>query len=201
VVAVLSAAAFAVLSVLAAFGNGVLLRIDLPMQRAVEGHRVGWVTSAMKVITWLGSSPLAWGVVGALALWALVTERRRTAIILVVAFGLTFAVKYPLKALIDRPRPDLSPLVGASGSAFPSGHALTAFWLWMVLPFVLLRAGRARTSAWIASAAIVLAVGFSRIYLGEHWLTDVVGSFLLGTVAVLLTAASLRGGLRGQSLI
>jgi undecaprenyl-diphosphatase len=199
-VAVLSVAAFAILSALAAFGNGVLLRVDLPVQRAVEGHRIGWVTASMKAITWLGSSPVAWGVVGAVALWALVTGRRRTAIILVVAFGLTFVVKYPLKALIDRPRPDLSPLVGASGSAVPSGHALTAFWLWVVLPFALLRAGWARTSAWIILAAIVLAVGFSRIYLGEHWLIDVIGSFLLGTVAVLLTAASLRGGPRESTL-
>jgi undecaprenyl-diphosphatase len=200
VAAAVSAAGFAALSALAVFGNGLLLRIDLPVQRAVEGNRVGWVTAAMKVITWLGSSPVAWGFVGALALWALVRGRRRMAIVLVVAFGLTFAIKYPLKALIDRPRPDLSPLVRASGAAFPSGHALTAFWLFSVVPFVLLRRSAARTFAWIASAAIVLAVGFSRIYLGEHWLTDVLGSFLLGTVAVLLTAARLRHDPKGPPL-
>ena len=54
--AVLSAVAFAVLAFLPAFDNGLLLRVDL--QRAVEGHRVGWVTSAMKVVAWLGASPL-----------------------------------------------------------------------------------------------------------------------------------------------
>jgi membrane-associated phospholipid phosphatase len=190
-VAVPAATGFAALAVLAAFWDRILLKLDLPVQRVVEGHRVEWVTDVMKVVTWLGSSAVAWGVVGALALWALATGRLWTATVLVVAFALAFAVKFPLKTLVDRPRPHLSPLVQASGAAFPSGHALTALWLWGLLPLVLV-VPRVRAWAWGAAAMIVPAVGFSRIYLGEHWLTDVIGSLLLGAVALAITAAALR---------
>jgi undecaprenyl-diphosphatase len=190
--AVSFAAAFAVLALLAAFANELLLKVDLPVQRAVEGHRVGWATTAMKIVTWLGASPVGWGLVGAAALWALLHGRRRVAFVLAIAFGVTVAVKLPLKAFIDRPRPNLAPLVHASGAAFPSGHALTAFFVFGVLPFVVLPAGRSRIVAWLGSALIVLAVGFSRIYLGEHWLTDVMGSYLLGAVFVLTVGAILR---------
>jgi undecaprenyl-diphosphatase len=184
--------AFAALTSLAAFANGALLRLDLPVQRAVEGHRVGWVTSAMKIVTWLGASPVGWALVGVVALWAFLNGRPRVAIILVIAFGLSVAVKVQFKALIDRPRPSLAPLVHASGAAFPSGHALTAFVVFGLLPLVLLPTGRARIVSWLGSALIVLAVGFSRIYLGEHWLTDVIGSYLLGALFVLSVAAILR---------
>jgi undecaprenyl-diphosphatase len=184
--------AFATLTSLAAFANGALLRLDLPVQRAVEGHRVGWVTSAMKIVTWLGASPVGWALVGVVALWAFLNGRPRVAIILVIAFGLSVAVKFQFKALIDRPRPSLAPLVHASGAAFPSGHALTAFVVFGLLPLVLLPTGRARIVSWLGSALIVLAVGFSRIYLGEHWLTDVIGSYLLGALFVLSVAAILR---------
>jgi membrane-associated phospholipid phosphatase len=186
--AILSAAAFAALAFLAALDNGLLLRLDLPVQRAVEGHRVGWVTSAMKIVTWLGASPVGWALVGVVALWVFLKGRPRVAFVLAIAFGLSVAVKFPLKALIDRSRPSLAPLVHASGAAFPSGHALTAFVVFGLLPLVLLPTGPSRIVAWLGSALIVLAVGFSRIYLGEHWLTDVIGSYLLGTVFVLAVA-------------
>ena len=128
---------------------------------------------------------------GVVALWVFLNGRLRVAIILVIAFGLSVAVKVPLKALIDRPRPSLAPLVHASGAAFPSGHALTAFLVFGLLPLVLLPVGPARNVAWLDSALIVLAIGFSQIYLGEHWLTDVVGSYMLGAVFVLTVGAIL----------
>jgi undecaprenyl-diphosphatase len=184
--------AFAALGFLAAFANGSLLRLDLPVQRAVEGHRLGWITSAMKIVTWLGASPVGWALVGVAAQWVFLKGRLRVAFILVIAFGMTVVVKFPLKALIDRPRPSLAPLVHASGAAFPSGHALTVFVVFGLLPLMLIPVGRARNVAWLDSALIVLAVGFSRIYLGEHWLTDVVGSYLLGAVFVLTVGAILR---------
>lgn len=77
---------------------------------------------------------------------------------------------------------DVDELVHATGAAFPCGHATQAIAVWGMLTVLLLRGHgrRARTAAVTGSTLLVLLIGASRIYLGAHWLTDVVGGFALG---------------------
>ena len=72
-------------------------------------------------------------------------------------------------------------MIQVSGYAFPSGHALAAATCWFMIA-VLLGFGRARwvkVTLWVAAFAIAALVGLSRIYLGVHWWTDVIGGFAL----------------------
>jgi undecaprenyl-diphosphatase len=107
-----------------------------------------------------------------MALWAAVT---------MVSGALLGVV---LKAVVDRARPVLPDAVAhAPGASFPSGHALTATLgcgtvLLIMLP--LLRSTWARAIAWAVAAFVTVAVGYSRVALGVHWVTDVVGGALLG---------------------
>jgi undecaprenyl-diphosphatase len=88
-----------------------------------------------------------------------------------------------LKTVVDRARPVFThPVATAPGASFPSGHAFTATLgagvvLLVVLP-LLPRWGRA--VAWLLAVLVPLAVGYSRIALGVHWISDVVGGWLLG---------------------
>ena len=97
-----------------------------------------------------------------------------------------------LKISFHRTRPDLWPaLVTEKTASFPSGHATmtTVFFGGIVaLVFHLTRNRPARAGALFAGAVIVLAVGFTRIYLGAHWLTDVLAGYLVGLLWVVLCA-------------
>ncbi|MER8185922.1 phosphatase PAP2 family protein [Kitasatospora sp. NPDC094015] len=114
-----------------------------------------------------------------LALWAGLTE---------TAAGL---IGLLVKITVARVRPALpEPVAHAPGFSFPSGHAMTAMTSCAVLLLVLLPVvpRRARPAAWMLAALVVLGTGLTRIALGVHWVSDVLGGWLLGLALVASTA-------------
>ena len=95
-----------------------------------------------------------------------------------------------VKTLVERARPSLEdPVAHAPGFSFPSGHAMTATTSFAILLLVLLpMVPRAlRPLCWGIAVVSVVGVGFTRIALGVHWFSDVVGGWLLGLAVVALT--------------
>jgi len=166
--------------------------VDRRITLAVRGLHEPGRDSLARTITALGNAqfliPAALAAVA--ALW---WKGRRVS-------GLLFAgsvlggwlLETVLKISFHRTRPDLWPaLVTEKTASFPSGHATmtTVFFGGIVaLVFHLSRARWARVVAVVFGGAIVLAVGFSRIYLGAHWLTDVLAGYLVGLLWVVLCA-------------
>jgi undecaprenyl-diphosphatase len=158
----------------------------------IVGHiRADWLIHVAKVITALGSSAVVIPLV-LLSAGALASARRWPELgVLVVGTLIILFGQHDLKAAVDRPRP-LGSLVDTTGSAFPSGHSAHAvFYLWASLTLVLrLRPGMARaTAVVIAVIAITTLIGFSRVYLGAHYLSDVFGGWSLGVAAYAFCAA------------
>ncbi|HCA84368.1 MAG TPA: hypothetical protein DEQ61_01970 [Streptomyces sp.] len=108
------------------------------------------------------------------------------------------AAQQGMKAAVGRERPRWpDPVDSAHYAAFPSGHAMTAAFACVVLVWLLRRAGAG--AWWRAAMALavvsVLGVGFTRVYLGVHWVSDVLGGWLLGVV---VASGSIAGYERWQ---
>jgi undecaprenyl-diphosphatase len=94
-------------------------------------------------------------------------------------------LEFTLKALADRPRPDLERLLPGNGPSFPSGHVLAAIALWGLLPPIVALFTNNRSLWWasvVVSGLLIATISASRVYLGVHWFSDVVGGLLVGTL-------------------
>lgn len=169
---------------------------DPPVASWLAEHRTAWLTRCMQAVTWLGSGwvtvPLLVAAALLLPLWH---DRRRTlALVLTVSVGAAVLVTVG-KLVTVRPRPEFGEvLTTATGYAFPSGHSAQAAAAYGVLAvLVSVRVGRSvRPLVWLAAGSVVLLIGFSRMYLGVHWLTDVLAGYALGTGWLIVVVA---GGL------
>jgi undecaprenyl-diphosphatase len=152
-----------------------------------SGQLMDW-----KIITDLGG-PATWRIMGAVAAIVLWVRRRRfDAVFIIVALGGAAALSAVVKALVGRPRPALShPVAHAAGAAFPSGHMLTAtVAAGLVIGLTWSSLGKiGRTGVAVAVVLSAGLIGFSRLMLGVHFPSDVVGGALLGAVWLAVLAA------------
>jgi undecaprenyl-diphosphatase len=136
-------------------------------------------------VTALGSGVVV-GLVVALAgayLWG--SRHRYSAVLLWLALGGSWILSSVLKAFFNRPRPDLFEwrTPHAFQASFPSGHSITAMVGYATLAYLVSRLIPQRPLRWLtiaAAALIVAVVGWSRMYLGVHWPSDVLGGYATG---------------------
>jgi membrane protein DedA with SNARE-associated domain/membrane-associated phospholipid phosphatase len=174
----------------------------------VIAHRTGWLTSVLQVLTWLGSTVVIIPAGLAVGLYFLIRHRDwRPLALLAAAVAGAGGLYNIVKPLVGRPRPGDAIWIGHySGAAFPSGHATQSVAFYAMLAIVLSARPsiRRRAVLWSAATLVVLIVGASRIYLGAHWLTDVLAGYALGAtwvaivVVVLLTTS--RGTGKGRAV-
>jgi membrane-associated phospholipid phosphatase len=197
-----AAAVFSLLTLLVAARWPPMLSMDRGGVREINEFARGHTAfvQAMQFLSWLGSGSVEAPLLAMAAVAMLVLRRFRLAVLLTAVPLGGVAINNAVKALVERSRPVLDVPVGhAPGWSFPSGHAQAA----MVTALVLLLAltplvfGAWVRVLWGAAAVLVLGIGFSRIALGVHFVSDVVGGYLLGLVYVAVCLRLL--GVRGPS--
>jgi undecaprenyl-diphosphatase len=154
----------------------------------VAGHAM--LVTAVKAVTWLGSDGVLWTVIGAAAVVLALRRQWRLAIYLLVTGAGALILDPVLKALVGRLRPVVAhPIAHGIGNSFPSGHALGSIVCYGAVLLVFLPAarGRWRTTFIAVTAALVALIGISRILLGVHYLSDVVGAWAVGIAWLGLT--------------
>lgn len=154
---------------------------------AFQGQQTGWLDRSALALSTLGGTVVAGALVLAAAI-VMAALRRWADGMMVVLGGLLIAAGDGLKSVVERPRPDYY-LVGSepSGLSFPSGHSIYAFIFGGILIFLvgkLIPFPALRYSLQTGLALLILAMGASRVYLGAHWPSDVIGGFLFGGVAL-----------------
>ncbi|UUX96204.1 phosphatase PAP2 family protein [Aquabacterium sp. J223] len=151
-----------------------------------------WLPGMVRDVSALGSTVvLTLVTVGALGQLLLMGRRAAALRVLLAVLG-GLVISHGLKGLIERPRPRLVPHLDAVVNAsFPSGHALMSAVVYLTLGVLLAaQATRRRERAYVLGLALLMtvAVGSSRVYLGVHWPSDVLGGWALGLAWALLCA-------------
>ena len=166
-----------------AVDRAILLGLRLPGNPAVP-LGPSWLPEAMTDLTAFGSPTGLLLVCFAVTLFLLLARRLRTALFLVAATAGGMALGSLLKQLYARPRPNVVPhLVDVTSSSFPSGHATDSAIVYLTLAALLARNVQQRgVRAYIIGFAILLTllIGVSRVYLGVHYPSDVVGGWTIG---------------------
>ncbi len=187
----LAALLFTLFAVAVSGGWRPLRRLDQRVADGLHGDFVGHATvvSVLRVVTDAGSPATSLAVLVVVALWFVARRRagvRTTALVvggLVAAALVAGGIERVIKYVVGRPRPTFAhPLGHAAGYSFPSGHAVDSLVDYGLLLVVLLPGlgRRVRMLAVTGAALWLAAVGFSRLGLGVHYLSDVVGGWLLG---------------------
>ena len=168
---------------------------DEPVIGFVKGLPVP--TEAWIAITEAGGAILVLISIG-IVIALLSMHRPRTALIYGVALAAASAWTYVVKVTIGRLRPPGEALVAASGFSFPSGHSLNSAVTYGLIALLIWRSALptpARRVTVVVLVILVVLIGLSRIALGVHYPSDVLGGWLAGTAIVATVAAFTRDGL------
>ena len=197
-VLVLVAGAFAVLTFLVETLPS--FAIDLQITRAIQQINFPFFTGAMSLISWPGFVPQGMIITGLIIALIYSFGLHWEAVMALFAALFSTGVSLLVKEVIQRPRPTsgaVNVIAILNSYSFPSGHVmfyLGFFGFFGFLTFSLLKPSLKRTFLLVLVGALVALIGISRIDLGQHWASDVLGAYLLGSLTLVVTIQIYRWG-------
>ena len=167
-----------------------ILPIDVLITQQFQDNQSPWLHNTMVAVSLIGDVvPLFIGLIVLAATLFWLVDLRLEAVMVVALSATSAMLNVLIKYIVARPRPtsDLVDVMHTvSGMSFPSGHVMSyiAFWGLIFSFTIILFKGRHwwRTTLLIVSGLFVVLIGPSRIYLGAHWASDVLGAYLIGGV-------------------
>lgn len=167
------------------FGWGWLSQLDATISLNIIESQSGFLTPLFIAITQLGGIVVTISLLIVIGLY-LYRQKKRLDLaiwfILTVALG-AGALNQFFKFLFKRSRPAIQHLVVQGGYSFPSGHSMGSIILYGAIVFLIVRLGKKKSIKWATlfiAILIIGAIGISRIYLGVHYPSDVIGGYSLG---------------------
>jgi membrane-associated phospholipid phosphatase len=164
--------------------------IDLQITKAIQTINIPIFAFLMTIASWPGFTPQSMIITGLIILLIYSFGLHWEAVMAFIAAAFSIAINVLVKDLIQRPRP-ASNLVNVietlNSYSFPSGHVmfyLGFFGFIGFLAFSLLKPSLNRSFILVLFGSLILLIGISRIYLGQHWASDVLGAYLLGSLTL-----------------
>ena len=144
------------------------------------------MTPFIKFITWFG------GTIGIITVWLIsifIIQDKKNNISFSICLILGVIINNIIKLIFARARPDINPLMIENTYSFPSGHSMMSMILYGYLIYLLYNNFKNKKYRWLLVSVfsiLILCIGFSRIYLGVHYVSDVIGGFVLGIAYLIL---------------
>jgi len=179
IVAVLATLTFAYLAFTVLTGS--IPAFDVKVRDAVHSAATPFLTLFFKAITTLGSGWFLWACGAVVVFFLTRRDRRREAALFVVAFVGANIMEQAMKLVFQRVRPHpYFDYAMPDSFSFPSGHAFISFGFYLTLAEILVQPAwpfLRRAIIWIGAVVMTLLIGFSRVYLGVHYPTDVLAGY------------------------
>ena len=173
---------FVALGYMVKFYPEALTGFDSNIQTWVRGGLPAGLTRFFKTITILGNTPVQAIIAIVAVIWLYLRQYKAEAIFVGASGLLASILIVSLKYIYQRQRPSITHLVHASGYSFPSGHSLGTFMILGAIAIVLaqrLEKKESKIVVYAITGLLIFLVGLSRIYVGVHYLTDVLAGFTL----------------------
>lgn len=165
----------------------------------IAKNRNDGLTSFFKVFTHLGSFyTLAVLAIAGLSVLYFVLKKKRFAVFSAVGFALVCLENYFTKQIVQRARPEKYMIIAETGFSFPSGHAMMTFAFFALAiycVFKFLKNKPLKISLIALFVTLIVSISFSRIYLGVHYLSDILAGWMLTFVIIVLVVALYKSNL------
>lgn len=143
-------------------------------------------TFIMTFISHLGSATIL--ILICIILYILLKDKKM-ALIIMLNLAIVYLLNVIIKMIIARPRPDILRLVYETGYSFPSGHAMVATGFYGFLIYIAnkkIKNKALRRCITFLLTLLIFLIGISRIYLGVHYATDIIGAFMIGIIYLVI---------------
>lgn len=156
----------------------------------IANHHNSFLTNFFKIFTHLGSfySLAVLALVGVVLIWFVMKNKRMSAFY-AGTFAIVCVANFVIKQIVRRVRPEHLMIIKETGFSFPSGHAMMTFAFFAILIHFVWKSIKnipLKTTLISLFSILIFGIGFSRIYLGVHFLTDVIAGFLISYVIVVV---------------
>lgn len=159
-----------------------ITNIDILVHNYILTIRNNNLTSILLIITNISS---AYALIAISLILLLSLKKKKTPLLMSFNLGCAFICNQIIKSIIERPRPIGINLITESGYSYPSGHAMVSMSYFGYLIYLIYKSNKSKTMKIfliILLSIMIILIGFSRIYLGVHYLSDIIGGFLLSYI-------------------
>jgi len=180
------AACFIFVTCVSVYSTDFFYNVDVSVTLFFEKLRLPFLTDVFLVITELGSLKFYLPLCLVIGLYFLFKRKIVGVIFLFVTLYSVRQLNYQLKEVFSRERPSFDAVYEASHYSFPSGHAMNSAAIYgficFLLVFYIIKEHKKRMTAAVMTAVLVFLIGVSRMYLGVHYLTDVLAGWSVGFI-------------------